>query len=304
MRPDAVIYVNGAFLPRFSVRGVQGPRVPWEMANITLTPRQLDIAGRAGRVSIPLASVRLVGAPPQTMQPPPVSMEQVLAIHHEERGETIVTMLAFPRVTVKNFPMQLAGALTGTVNAFVPSMGADGRAAYDPASFEFDVDRVIVRTRAGPRELPLESIATVSPARRRDQQGREFVEWTIDHVAQQGLSTLNLISYERTQFLFPLLMAIQGLRKSSALGRESRPSERLSETAQQVAVLLYTGGQSHATLEQMLALSPDKLDEVYEELLKQGLADVVRVRKEIALNPSGLRAVDEIMKKQLESPTL
>lgn len=304
MRADAVVYVNGAFIVRYAVRGQPSPRMVWSVGNMTLTPKGLTLTDRSARTFLPLEAIGMVGPPPTTMLPPPVGMEQVLAVHHVENGAPCVTMIAFAAVTVNNFPMQLAGALTGTVNAFAPSLGPSGEAAYEPVSFEFDVDRIRLGTRAGQREIPLDAISTLTPSRGRDQRGRDFVEWSIDYVAGGAISTLRLLSYERVQFLVPLLLSIQSLRRSSALGRGSRPTDALSETAQQVAALLYTGGVSAASIEQMLAITGDKVDAAYEELLRLGLADVVRVRKEVALNAAGMKAVDEIMKRQMENPTL
>lgn len=300
---EFTIYSNGAFIQSYMVGDKVTQRPIWEIGNFTLTLDALELASRSSRYRIALRDVTFVGPPPKTMIPPPASMEQALALYHVANGVTCVTMIAFPAVTVRNFPMQLAAALTGRINAFVPQVGG-ASVRYDPVVFSFLGDRMDISGTGYSRSVPLDAISTLQCAKRRDSQGRDFVEWTVQHVADQGLASLNLVAYERAQFLYPLLLAIQGLRKHAVLGRESRPSESLSETAQQVAVMLYTGGVTAAQLEQMLGVSPDKLDAVYEEILKLGLADVVRVRKEIALNPAGMRAVDEIMKKQLESPTL
>lgn len=302
MTQDFTIYSNGAFIHRYIVGDKVTPRPVWDVGNFTLTLDALDLSTRIQRQRIALRDVTLVGPPPKTMTPPPASMEQVLALHHVEAGMRCVTMIAFPAVTVRNFPMQLAAALTGRVNAYVPQVSG-GQVRYDPVVFAFLHDRLEIQGATLTAAIPLDKVSTMQPARRKDAQGREFVEWTVQYVAPGGIASLSLLSYERTQFLYPLLLSIQGLRKHAVLGAESRASDALSEAAQQVAVLLYTGVAA-SQIEQMLALSPDKLDALNEELLRLGLADVVRVRKEVALNPAGMRAVDEIMKKQLETPTL
>lgn len=301
---DFTVYSNGAFIQHYMVGDRVTSRAVWDLGNFTLTSEALDLASRSSRHRIPLRDIQFVGPPPKTMLPPPASMEQVLALHFTSGGQSCVTMIAFPAVTVRNFPMQLAAALTGRITAYVPQLGGAGAVRYDPVAFQFVNDRLEISGAGHTRSVPLDTISTLQCGKRRDTQGREFVEWTVQHVADQGLVSLNLVAYERAQFLYPLLLSIQGLRKHAALGRDARPSENLSEAAQQVAVMLYTGGVTAGQLEQMLGLSPEKLDAVYEEILRLGLADVVRVRKEIALNPAGMRAVDEIMKKQLESPTL
>ena len=71
--------------------------------------------------------------------------------------------------------------------------------------------------------------------------------------------------------------------------------EQLDAQASQVAMLVYSGMNSHA-IEEMLTLSPKELDETYTTLLRLELAEVVMVRKELQLTSKGVRYISEALK--------
>lgn len=292
------VYVNAAFIPRHSVGGRPQERAFWRVGNALLTEDGLELSTKTERLVVPLASVSAVGAPPAAMMPPPLSFEQVLYLHHLDGGAQVGTALAIPRVTVRNFPLQLAAMLTGAVRVFVPR-GTTHDAGYDECWLRFVLDAFRVQRAVGETRIPLDAISSLSVARASDNAGRPYLECVIHHIDGADVRSMTFLTYDRLPFLQQLLSAVAGLRKNASIVQAKGSADALSETAQQVAALLYTGGVTAGAIEQMLGLKPDDLDRVYEELLKLGLAEVVKVRKEIALTPAGAKVVDDIMKKQL-----
>lgn len=71
--------------------------------------------------------------------------------------------------------------------------------------------------------------------------------------------------------------------------------EQLDAQAAQVAMLIYSGMNTHA-IEGMLSLSPKELDGIYTTLLNLNLAEVVMVRKEVQLTSRGVRYISEALK--------
>jgi len=71
--------------------------------------------------------------------------------------------------------------------------------------------------------------------------------------------------------------------------------EQLDAQAAQVAMLIYSGMDTHA-IEEMLSLSPKELDDIYATLLKLDVAEVVMVRKEVQLTSKGVRYISEALK--------
>jgi len=71
--------------------------------------------------------------------------------------------------------------------------------------------------------------------------------------------------------------------------------EQLDAQAAQVAMLIYSGMDTHA-IEEMLSLSPLEIDDIYATLLKLDIAEVVMVRKEVQLTSKGVRYISEALK--------
>jgi len=71
--------------------------------------------------------------------------------------------------------------------------------------------------------------------------------------------------------------------------------EELDPLSAQVGMLIYSGMDSHA-IENMLNIPHKNLDEIYDRLLKLGLAEVVLVRREVQLTPKGVRFITEAVK--------
>lgn len=294
------VYVNGAFIPRHSAGGKVGGRTHWTVGNLLLTESALDLTTKTERLRIPLAMVTAVSALPVSMTPPPVAFEQTLYVYHMEANTQVGTAIAYPRMTVRNFPLQLAAALTGSIRAYMPRAGA-AQGGYEEVRVRFMLDRFEVTRASGPSMIPLDRISNLSHSRLKDSSGRDYIEWVADVVDGHAVRPVTFLSYERLPFLAQLLGAVGGLRRNASLMQGQSAADSLSETAQQVAVMLYTGGMSAGSIEQMLGIKPDDLDAIYEQFLKLGLADVVKVRKEIQLNAAGAKLVDDIMKKQLQA---
>lgn len=71
--------------------------------------------------------------------------------------------------------------------------------------------------------------------------------------------------------------------------------EELDPVAAQVGMLIYSGMDSHA-IEKMLNIPYKNLDEIYEKLLKLGMAEVTQIRREVQLTPKGVRFITESVK--------
>jgi hypothetical protein len=50
------------------------------------------------------------------------------------------------------------------------------------------------------------------------------------------------------------------------------------------------------SIENMLSISPEELNQIYETLLKLKLVDVIMIRKEVQLTPKGVRYITDALK--------
>ena len=80
------------------------------------------------------------------------------------------------------------------------------------------------------------------------------------------------------------------VERYNSLGEE----HRLSETEGQVATLVYSGVDS-STIQSMLGIENDTIEQYYDKLLGLGLARVARVRRELELTPKGVKYVTDMM---------
>lgn len=76
-----------------------------------------------------------------------------------------------------------------------------------------------------------------------------------------------------------------------------KPQAELTEIEKQILTLIYSGLDS-ASVESIIGISSDELNEYYDNLVNQGLARVVRIRKELELTPKGVSLVSDIQKSQ------
>jgi taxis protein CheF len=80
------------------------------------------------------------------------------------------------------------------------------------------------------------------------------------------------------------------IERYNSLGKE----HRLTETEGQVATLIYSGVDSN-TIQQMLSIENNTIEQFYDKLLGLGLARVARVRRELELTPKGVKYVTDMM---------
>lgn len=73
-------------------------------------------------------------------------------------------------------------------------------------------------------------------------------------------------------------------------------NEELSDLEKEALTLVYSGIDS-ITIESMLQIDLDRLNEIYEKFERLGLAKVTKIRKELELTPKGVNFVREIAKK-------
>jgi helix-turn-helix protein len=80
------------------------------------------------------------------------------------------------------------------------------------------------------------------------------------------------------------------IERFNSLGKE----HRLTETEGQVATLIYSGVDSN-TIQSMLSIENNTIEQFYDKLLGLGLARVARVRRELELTPKGVKYVTDMM---------
>ena len=80
------------------------------------------------------------------------------------------------------------------------------------------------------------------------------------------------------------------IERYNSLGKE----HRLTETEGQVATLIYSGVDSN-TIQSMLSIENNTIEQFYDKLLGLGLARVARVRRELELTPKGVKYVTDMM---------
>jgi len=80
------------------------------------------------------------------------------------------------------------------------------------------------------------------------------------------------------------------IERYNSLGKE----HRLTETEGQVATLIYSGVDSN-TIQSMMTIDNNTIEQFYDKLLGLGLARVARVRRELELTPKGVKYVTDMM---------
>jgi helix-turn-helix protein len=84
--------------------------------------------------------------------------------------------------------------------------------------------------------------------------------------------------------------------KDATKGMDMKGNE-LDGVAQQVAMLIYSGMDSHA-IENMLNIPHKQLDAIYDQIISLGLGEVTAVRREIQLTTKGVRYISDATKTQ------
>jgi hypothetical protein len=119
--------------------------------------------------------------------------------------------------------------------------------------------------------------------------GKQRVVLVVSHVENSEVVTSFILCPETT--LEMLGEYIQRLIDSQ------KPQAELTEIEKQILTLIYSGLDS-ASVESIIGISSDELNEYYDNLVNQGLARVVRIRKELELTPKGVSLVSDIQKSQ------
>lgn len=290
--------ISGAVLPRCIVAGRVDAAARWRVGSLAVGRQAIDWSTREGAGSLPLASVVAVTGTSFSLSPPPMPFDQCVLVHHLEANNVpAVTALGFPGVTIGNFPLQLSAALVGTIPVRIVRPGA----APEDAFFSYEREVFSIRRRQGTQQIRLQDVAGVSMRRAQLADGRASLEWTLSFVEANEVARVSLSATERLPFLAPLLSVVQALRRNASLPFGARVDD-VPEATQQVAMLLYNGNVRASSVEQMLGLTPEQVDKIYEELLAMGAASVVKVRKEIQLTAAGATLVAAIIKRQMEIP--
>lgn len=137
--------------------------------------------------------------------------------------------------------------------------------------------------------VPLKDVAAIELTKR-DVQGKQTDVVRIDHVESgEVVSSLVLCPLSTLQVLVNFL-------KEATKGMDMAGTE-LDAMDQQVAMLVYSGMDSHA-IENMLNIPHKQLDEIYDRIIKLGIAEVTIIRREVQLTTKGVRYISDATKTQ------
>jgi helix-turn-helix protein len=111
----------------------------------------------------------------------------------------------------------------------------------------------------------------------------------IDHVDHGEASSSLVLCPDSTMDMLEKYLS-DLIERYNSLGKE----HRLTETEGQVATLIYSGVDSN-TIQSMLCIENNTIEQFYDKLLGLGLARVARVRRELELTPKGVKYVTDMM---------
>lgn len=137
--------------------------------------------------------------------------------------------------------------------------------------------------------VPVTEVAAIELTKR-EVQGKPTDVVRIDHLESgEVVSSMVLCPLSTLQVLYNFL-------KETTKSMDMKGTE-LDGVAQQVAMLIYSGMDSHA-IENMLNIPHKQLDGIYDKILKLGLAEVVTIRREVQLTTKGVRYISDATKSQ------
>jgi helix-turn-helix protein len=137
--------------------------------------------------------------------------------------------------------------------------------------------------------VPVNDVAAIELTKR-DVQGKPTDVIKIDHLdSGEVTSSLVLCPVSTLQVLYNFL-------KDTTKSMDMKGTE-LDAIDQQVAMLVYSGMESHA-IENMLNIPHKQLDLIYDKILSLGLGEVVTMRREIQLTTKGVRYISDATKSQ------
>ncbi len=137
--------------------------------------------------------------------------------------------------------------------------------------------------------VPVNEVSAIELVKR-DVQGKSTDVIKIDHVDGGTVSSSFVLCPLST------LQVLLNYLKDTTKGIDMKGTE-LDATDQQVAMLVYSGMDSHA-IENMLNIPHKQLDAIYDKMLNLSLAEVVTMRREIQLNSKGVRYITDATKSQ------
>ncbi|HMK47508.1 MAG TPA: CheF family chemotaxis protein [Methanocella sp.] len=134
----------------------------------------------------------------------------------------------------------------------------------------------------------LDSITNIKREARK-MGGKDRNVLAIDYFEKsESLSSLVLCPDNTMDMLEKYLTDL--MEKYNSLGTD----QKLSDIEGQVATLIYSGVDSN-TIQSMLSIDNKTMDQYYDRLLKLGMANVIRVRRELELTPRGVKYVTDMM---------
>ena len=136
------------------------------------------------------------------------------------------------------------------------------------------------------QRIPIDNLGSIKKDMR-DVGGKQRMVLVLSHVEKSNVLTSLVMCPEST-----LEMLDNYLQR---LFEKHKPSINLSENEKQILTLIYSG-VDFASIENIIGISTDELNNYHDRLVDSGLAKVVKIRKEIELTPRGVSMVDKISK--------
>jgi helix-turn-helix protein len=136
------------------------------------------------------------------------------------------------------------------------------------------------------KRIPIENLGSIKKDSR-DVGGKQRTVLVLSHVEKSDVVTSLVLCPEST-----LEMLENYLQR---LFEKRKPAIKLSENETQILTLIYSG-VDFVSIENIIGISTDELNNYYDRLVDSGLAKIVKIRKEIELTPRGVSMVDKISK--------
>ncbi len=136
------------------------------------------------------------------------------------------------------------------------------------------------------KRIPIDNLGSIKKDMR-DVGGKQRMVLVLSHVEKSDVVTSLVLCPEST-----LEMLDNYLQR---LFEKHKPAIKLSENETQILTLIYSG-VDFVSIENIIGISTDELNDYYDRLVDAGLAKVVKIRKEIELTPRGVSMVDKISK--------
>jgi helix-turn-helix protein len=223
--------------------------------------------------------------------------KSILIINVKGTPDTVIRLASVEKVLIVLKRLILAGCNGYRLMAYFMSPAIRGGVLAKNAQWEKG-SIVVVKTGiwfvSATKQIcvPLKDVAAIELTKR-DVQGKQTDVVRIDHV-ESGEVVSSLV-------LCPLstLQVLSNFLTDATKGMDMKGNE-LDAIGQQVAMLVYSGMDSHA-IENMLNLPHKQLDEIYDRIIKLGIAEVVIIRREVQLTTKGVRYISDATKSQTNS---